>query len=218
MNEAQYAVVTGDVVQSGKLKARGLEAVQSGLKSAASDFNQVFPGALVGELGMTRGDGWQVALRRPDLSLRLGLYLRSSLKAKFSVDTRMCIGLGPVDRLVEAAIVESTGPAFERSGRGLDELPKHLRMDLQTDSVSSDLQMVVRLMDCVVQRWSAKESLAVAGALLGKTQEEIAASSPPTAKTGKVPTRQAVADALRRCGWDTLVSCLEFTEKSICKL
>lgn len=218
MSEPNYAVLTGDVVQSGQLKKSNLSDVQSALKSATMAYEQVFPETVVGSLGITRGDGWQVALKRPDQSLRLALYLRSSLKAKFSVDTRVSIGIGTVDSLVISAIVESTGPAFELSGRGLDDLPKHLRMDLRTDPAHEEGQMLVRLMDCVVQRWSATESRAVAGTLVGKTQEEIAAASPASSKSGKSPTRQAVAAALKRAAWDSFSESLAFTEKLICKL
>lgn len=53
---------------------------------------------------------------------------------------------------VESNIVESTGPAFELSGRGLDRLPGEVCMELQTDPLDKGLQRMVRLMDCVVQR------------------------------------------------------------------
>jgi len=59
------------------------------------------------------------------------------------VDSRVSIGIGSIGRLVENAIVESTGPAFELSGRGLDTLPKHLRMNLSTDPAHEELPLLV---------------------------------------------------------------------------
>ena len=184
MKSDVYAVLTGDIVRSGKLKSEDLAAIQGRLKSIVPDLQVLSENAVIGRLGITRGDGWQLALSRPDRALRSALYVRASLKAEFSIDTRVCIGVGGVERLVKDNIVESTGPAFELSGRGLDRLPGELFMELQSDPLDKGLQRMVRLMDCVVQRWSSTESRAVAGYLLGKTQEEIAAESPPNSQTG----------------------------------
>lgn len=218
MKSDVYAVLTGDIVRSGKLKSEDLAAIQDRLKSIVPNLQVLSENAVIGRLGITRGDGWQLALSRPDRALRSALYVRASLKAEFSIDTRVCIGVGGVERLVKDAIVESTGPAFELSGRGLDELPKMVRMDLEMEESSASLRQLVRLMDAVVQRWSGPEALAVAGTLMGRTQEEIAAGSPPNPKTGKAVTRQAISDALIRAHWEVVSQCTDFVEKALCKL
>ncbi|MDF3128233.1 hypothetical protein P0Y35_03390 [Kiritimatiellaeota bacterium B1221] len=218
MKQQNYAVLTGDIVQSGKLEKGKLAEIQAFLKSAHSQLQELSENAVVGSLGITRGDGWQLALSRPDRALRSALFLRASLKAEFSVDTRVCIGVGRVERLVVSNIVESTGTAFELSGRGLDCLPEELYMELQTDPLDKGLQRMVRLMDCVVQGWSSTDSRAVAGYLLGKTQEEIAAEGPLNPKTGKPVSRQSISKALFRAHWDTVTECVTYVENTICKL
>jgi hypothetical protein len=218
MNLNSVAVLTGDIVRSGKLKKGEILKVQSHLKSSLPDLQALSKSSVIGHVGITRGDGWQLALSRPDKALRSALYLRASLKAEFSVDTRVCIGVGRVDHLVKENIVESTGTAFELSGRALDRLPHELFMELQTDPLDKGLQRMVRLMDCVVQRWSSTEAWAVAGSLLGKTQEEIAADRPPNPKTGNPVSRQSISKALIRSHWDTVSECIIYVENSLCNL
>lgn len=53
---------------------------------------------------------------------------------------------------------------------------------------------------------------------MGKTQEEIAADSPPNLKTGKPIKRQTLSDALIRAHWDTVSECVSYVERIICKL
>ena len=218
MKNNHYAVLTGDIVGSGKLEKGILARVQSYLKSTESQLNYLSDNAVIGKLGITRGDGWQLALSRPDRALRSALYVRASLKAEFSIDTRVCVGVGGVERLVKDNIVESTGPAFALSGRGLDCLPEEVHMELQTDPLDKGLQRMVRLMDCVVQGWSSTDSRAVAGYLLGKTQEEIAAEGPLNPNTGKPVSRQSISKALFRAHWDTVTECVTYVETALCKL
>jgi hypothetical protein len=215
MSEAIYAVLTGDIVKSRDLSADQSKALQNRLKSAAQEFELVFPGTLVGSLGITRGDGWQVALQQPEYALRLALFFRAVVKSEFKTDTRVSIGTGPVDRLEPNNIIESTGPAFEHSGHGLEDLQKTHRLALCAQSEESRDRIIMNLLDCIVSKWTDKESFAVAGTILGHTQDEIAESSPVSERSGKKPTRQAVAYALTRASWTTVRPCIEFFEKNI---
>jgi hypothetical protein len=215
MSEKIYAVLTGDIVKSRDLSTEQSKALQNRLKSAASEFESVFPGTLVGRLGITRGDGWQVALQKSGYALRLALFLRAVVKSEFKTDTRVSIGTGPVDRLEPNSIVESTGPAFERSGHGLEALDKARRLALRTQPDESRDRIIMSLLDCIVSKWTDKESIAIAGVLLGRTQDEIAESSPVSERSGKKPTRQAIAFALTRASWTTVRPCIEFFENPI---
>ena len=69
MSEKIYAVLTGDIVDSRRLTPDRSRALQLRLKSATADFKAAFPGIFTGKLGITRGDGWQVALQKPELAL-----------------------------------------------------------------------------------------------------------------------------------------------------
>lgn len=211
MSEKTYAVLTGDVVKSRVLSAEQSKALQQRLKSAASEFESVFSGTLVGKLGITRGDGWQVALQKPEYALRLALCLRAVVKSDFKTDTRVSIGTGPVDRLETDNIIESTGPAFERSGHGLEMMKKKQCMSLTGGSSGSGA--VVRLLDCLAGRWSERQAFVAEYSLLQKTQDEIAALSPANPETGKKPTRQAVAKTQDQIHFDVLEETVLQAEK-----
>lgn len=89
---------------------------------------------------------------------------------------------------------------------------------LARDPADKGLKKMVPLMDCVLQRWTATESRAVAGYLSGKTQEEIATESPLNSKTGKPVSRLSVSKALIRAHWDTVTECVTYVENSLCNL
>ncbi len=193
MSDKIYAVLTGDIVESRGLSSEQSKALQQRLKSAAADFESVFPGAVVGTLGITRGDGWQVALQKSGQALQLALFLRAVVKSEFKTDTRVSIGIGTVDRLEPSNIIESTGLAFERSGHGLENMLKKDRLALNDGSGGLAGRIITSLLDCLVGRWSERQAFVAAHSLLDRTQEEIAQLSPVNAKTGNKPSRQAVA-------------------------
>ena len=210
MSEKIYAVLTGDIVKSRRLTAEQSKALQQRMKSAASEFNQTFSGTLAGKLGITRGDGWQVALQKPEHALRLALYLRAIVKSEFDTDTRVSIGIGSVDRLELENIIESTGLAFERSGHGLEMVRRGCRLTIDSDAIDRGEELIIRLLDCIVSRWTSKAAIALAGVLLNQTHDEISENSPISERSGKKPTRQAVGDALGRASWPEVQACIEF--------
>ena len=214
MSEKIYAVLTGDIVKSRSLEPEQSKALQQRLKSATAEFDSIFPGTLVGKLGITRGDGWQVALENSGLALRLALYLRAVVKSEFKTDTRVSIGIGPVDRLELDNIIESTGLAFERSGHGLEALGKRQRLVFSSDLSDRRDEMIFQLLDCIICKWTSKESFALAGALLNLTHDAIAEGSPANERSGKKPTRQAISDALTRSSWLETQACIDFLEKA----
>lgn len=214
MSEKIYAVLTGDIVNSRELSADRSKKLQQRLKSAAAEFESVFPGTVVGALGITRGDGWQVALQKPERALRLALFLRAVVKSEFKTDSRVSIGIGTVDRLERDNIIESTGLAFERSGHGLEDLDKGRRLALRVEPEDPRDHIIMNLLDCLVSKWTDKESIAMAGALLHLTQDAIAENSPVSERSGKQPTRQAIGYALTRASWTTVRPCMDFFEST----
>lgn len=212
MSEKIYAVLTGDIVKSRDLSAEQSKALQNRLKSAAQDFESVFLGSVVGALGITRGDGWQVALQEPEYALRLALFLRAVVKSEFKTDTRVSIGIGPVDRLEPNNIIESTGPAFEHSGHGLEMMKKKQRVAFSGKLPGGSV--IARLLDCLAERWSERQAFVAEHSFLKKTQDEIARLSPINPKTGKQPTRQAVAKTQDQIYFDVLDETFSQIEKA----
>lgn len=69
----------------------------------------------------------------------------------------------------------------------------------------SALKTVLSLIDAVTDGWTANQARAVAGALKGRTQEQIAAAWP-----GKPTSQQNVWRQLRRAHWDSVHMALDF--------
>ncbi len=217
-----YAVLTGDLVKSSRLSAQQSREAMDRLAAAVSDFTAVFPDAVHGEIDTFRHDSWQLLLNRPELCLRAATFLRCSLKslstAGLHYDSRVSIGLGEVEE-ISPRISDSRGAAFVSSGKGLDGMEGGATL-----AFSSPLQWfrgqnalpraVVPLLDALVLEWSPGESRAVAGSLLGFTQERIAHQWPPKAD-GRPISRQAVTKTLKRARWRLAEEALQWVEEEI---
>lgn len=115
---AIHAVITGDLVASTSLPDDRLDRAMAALQTAAGAW---------GDLHFTRfrGDGWQVLIHPPGRALRIALSLTAALAAADTgLATRLAIGFGPVARVGPGDLSAATGPAFHRSGRALDALPR----------------------------------------------------------------------------------------------
>jgi len=172
-----YTVLTGDVVGSSHLSAEQHRQVVEIIKSIP----EIAPDSVVGKVDVYSGDGWQMLLSDLDVSLRVPLYLRASLKREkgLSVDSRVSIVSGDVDMesVNPVRISESTGELFTVSGRALQELKKTARMCFSAPSftaLSATINGAVRLIDILVHQWSREQARAVAETMRGRTQVEIA--------------------------------------------
>jgi len=207
-----YAVLTGDIIDSSQLGPERLEASLTLLRRLAVEFEQTYPGSVVGEPDVFRGDSWQLCLQRPSLALTAAVFIRAGFKAN-ELDSRIGIGIGAVDRLQESQISESNGPAFLHSGRTLDQLGKHrtLALDgagyLDADGYARSpvdaLVTGVGLLDAHIIRWSQREAVAVYGTLRKLSQDEIAALPQARTKQGSAPSQQTIQKALTRIYWST---------------
>lgn len=206
MKHRNYAVLTGDVINSRELPAPDLESLMRALAGLWKDFGTVHEGAVLGELELFRGDGWQVALARPALCMKAAVFLRAASKVQMEgrFDSRIGIWLGPVERLHKDRLLESNGIAFHLAGSALDNLsPKGASWAIHAHDVKAmdTFGVAFPMMDLLIRRWSKQESAAVVGTLLGWTQEAIAQHPMVAKKDGAQPTQQAVADSLHRIGW-----------------
>lgn len=205
-----YAVLTGDIIGSSRLGTSGLSDALTRLRGLAGEFEQVHPSSILGQPDVFRGDSWQLCLERPSLVLTAAVFIRAGLKAS-GYDTRIGIGWGPVDHLNEDRISESGGPAFVLSGLALDRMGKDRVIALFpsdegahsgiSSSASAILDASLALLDALINGWTQRESVAVYGVMRKLSQEEIAALPLALTRQGRVPTRQAIQDALRRVSW-----------------
>lgn len=218
-----YAALTGDLVRSSRLSAADSAGAMAALRRAGDDFAALHPRAVAGRMDTFRHDSWQILLQQPDLAVRAALFFRTALKresdAEDKYDTRVSIGIGPVELVSARRISDSRGPAFTLSGKGLDAMGgRCLVLDAEGEpqaALSCLAATAVPLLDCLVGDWTPAESRAVNGALRGLTQEEIASLWPPLGTTGRPPSRQAVSDALARAHWRTVMEVLGWMERRI---
>lgn len=203
-----FAVLTGDLVDSSKLAPTELKTVMQSLRDAAARFNQTYPDSIIGKLDIYSGDGWQMLMSSPELSLRAALYLRATVKShkKAKLDTRVAIGWGKIDvtSTNPDRISESVGEAFTASGRALSEMERGVRMVLSTqvvkknDQANSIVPASILLLDDIVSRWKPAQARAVALSLLGCTQEQVAHELNISQPTANQAVRGAAYAAIER--------------------
>lgn len=190
-----YAVITGDILQSSKLEAERRQWVMRSLSGALEQWNEDFEM----ESEIIRGDSFQCLLPKPAIALRIALLIRtyirslnptdayeinprknpkashSRLLTHWLVDVRIAIGIGEID-YEGGTLAESDGEAFHLSGRALDEL-KHdrSRMVVASDDAHSDeLATMATLLDAIISRTTALQCEVIYLKLLGYTETKIA--------------------------------------------
>ena len=221
--EKIYAVLTGDLVKSSRLSSEMSSRAMGLIKDGALKFAEIQPGSVIGKVDTFRFDGWQLLLGKPELALHAALFLRSILKMESNslskFDTRVSIGIGPVESIVEEKVSDSRGAAFTVSGKALDSVGNkklEFSTSIDFDHPWKSLEKgIVPLLDCVVSEWTPPESRAVYGALMGWTQEEAAGKWPRLESNDKQITRQAVADSLTRANWHTVETTLKWVNAEI---
>jgi len=222
-NNKLYAVLTGDLVKSSQLSSEKSAGAMARLKNAAMEFAQQYPSTIVGQMDTFRHDSWQVLMEKPAPAVKAAVFLRTALKlesdAETKYDTRICIGIGQAELISTQRVSNSRGPAFTRSGKGLDEMGgERLRLVAGDDApvlLNGLSCTAIPLLDCIIGDWTPTESRAIYGVLNGWTQEEIASNWPVNEKSGKQPTRQAVGDSLMRAHWRTVDAALLWIETKL---
>lgn len=218
VDEKFYAVLTGDVVGSRRLGTDERHRLLAALTDVGERMRAEFPQSIPFTPDIFRGDSWQFVSTDPAHSLRQGLFFRASVKAGMGsarVDTRFCLGIGTIDFIPPEGPSAGAGQAFNLSGAGLDEMERRTYLSLRLPpgfdpALRETLAAVTRLIDRLAQDWTDRQSMAVSGALLAQTQEQIA-----DAVFDEPITQQAVAQHLNRAGWPAIQVGLEAFETTI---
>jgi hypothetical protein len=157
-----FAVLSGDVIKSAKLTTSELDTVRTTVLQSAGQIKQWRRGIVQGSAEFFRGDAWQLLLHRPELCLRAAVCVRARLRAVTNRDTRIAIGIGPVDQIRPRRISTSTGEAFELSGHALDQLTIYQDMTCETPEsagiVRSWLPIVCHLCDAQIRQWTQRQA------------------------------------------------------------
>jgi len=213
--QLQAAVITGDFIDSSKLAPNDWDRLHAIMKESSRLLADSFKEIVPLEVDIFRGDSWQMLVLDPSKALRLSLLYRATIRAKMAdpeLDTRMAIGVGPIDSIPQTRVSEGHGEAYLLSGEALDRLNKSRSANMcfahKDDETARAFDVIVRLIDALATRWTDKQALAISGALRGMKQEEIAEKL-----WERKITQQAVAQHLSRAGWDAVEQGIEYFEK-----
>lgn len=213
-----HAVLTGDVVRSTRLPLAQRTYLATLFNSVGESIRKAFGRDLL-PLGMEtiRGDGFQALISQAESALRLALLVRAAVRGNRSTGfagVRIAIGIGAVE-FVGERVSEGLGPAYELSGRRLDNMKRDERMGVDCALTGFDADtwnIILKLMDALVEPWTPKQATAVHGALQGLTQQTIA-------RNWDMPVKQqTVGNHLKRAGWGALKLVIEHFENSIKRL
>lgn len=183
---ATYAVLTGDIVKSREISPRA--QLIKRLKEALEKLKETHQA----EYSIYRGDSFQMLIPSAPAAALAAVIIRSKLishspRKSSTWDTRISIGLGDITFRGEK-VSESDGPAFLRSGKGMDELNKanrRLIIKAPWERADRSLSLVTRFADDIVSNWSRysaetafyslvyDESQSVLAKRLGKSQSTI---------------------------------------------
>ncbi len=214
------AVLTGDIVGSSDLSRENRELLPQKMLEASEILQGSFS-CVPFQIRIFRGDSWQFIVSAPEKSLRVGLMYRSLIRTSFQerpVDTRIGIGVGSINFLPEENLSSGDGEAFRRSGTALETMVRRRFLDAFFPeywnwATNELLREVLLWVDLQAQNWTPGQAAAISGALLGRTQNEIAKQE----FKGEI-TQQAVAQHLKRAGWSAVQSSLVLYEKIISEL
>jgi hypothetical protein len=212
------AVVTGDIVRSTRLSRERFRLVQDTIVRAGLELARHFPGKIPFPIELFRGDSWQLYLPDPVDALRMAIFVRAFVIAETArVDTRFAIGVGTIDKLPEKSVGDGRGDAFRLSGDLVDRMrASRMSIGMEVPELTNDadaLATMLSVLDVVVSGWTAAQASAVCGALLGRTQEQIAETWLP-----KPITQQSAGQHLARAGWDGVSAVIQYYEKAMRRL
>lgn len=173
-----YSVITGDIIKSSRLPASKMKRLMNILRNSSKEIRTAFPNTIMSNIDTFRGDGWQVLIKKPELSLRVALYYRAYIKSSMRIDkinTRMAISLGTVKSLPNRSGSDGIGEAYTLSGKASDEMGK-TRLLFVSNILpdNQNINLIFGFVDYLSAKWTSRQSSILMLALRGFTQTEIA--------------------------------------------
>lgn len=157
----RIAVLTGDLVRSTRKSKDRIDAAMRSLREAADGMKGWGAAPSSTRFTRFRGDGWQIVLHHPWFALRAAVVLQASQVA-LGMESRISIGIGPVETLGSADLGDASGTAFQLSGKGLDKIGDAWRLAIAGETVVAQDEMIVDLLGERMSRWTAAQAEAAA--------------------------------------------------------
>ncbi len=213
--QSPIAVLTGDIIAFRVTQKHGRDLTAC---TRPLPISELYPQHIPCDIGLYRGDGWQLVISEPSLALRIALLMRCFLKTRIrkrNMDTRIAIAIGEADYLPGESLQTGDGEAFRASGYLLESLPRQTHLGCRwpaADSAALEevLDAMLQLLDTLINQWTVKQALAVYGALQGWRQMDIARAWKPDPIS-----QQAVAQHLDSASWSVVAHALSVFEKHL---
>lgn len=176
-------VITGDIVQSSKIKAENKGRLIDYLYELRGNVTDI----CYFDIEFFRGDSFQLLVKDAEQTLLIALSLRAKLRSapsEIKCDARLSIGVGSIEYRNESVKL-SDGEAFRLSGRGLDEIGKKRRLVISTPwkQVNEELAISTAFADDIVSKWTKDQAEMIFISLsTDTTQKAISATLDKTAQ------------------------------------
>jgi hypothetical protein len=197
-------ILTGDVINSEKFtEDKWLVPLQSFLKTV---------GDSPADWAIYRGDEFQIKIDEPSQAFLRALEIKATMKKIKNLDVRISIGIGKADVMREN-ILESNGPVFLRSGRGLDDLKKSkvtMAINTGNELMDTELNLYLKLaLFGIMDSWTVASAEMVSIILQNDSvpQEDI------SKKTGIA--QSAISQRLKRANLEVLMELNKMFVKKI---
>jgi hypothetical protein len=189
----KVAVISGDIINSGKLPVKQREVLYKKLEAFLKKLGkkgEYFKGET------NQGDWFQCLVDHPQEALRYALIIKTYLKsfheselviakipkgkkveASISIDARISLGIGNVD-FIGARLGSSDGEAFRISGRLLDKIKKTNHSLIggvdKEEKLNGELENLLVMLDLILSKTTSLQCQVIMRKLLGKKETEIA--------------------------------------------
>ncbi len=197
-------ILTGDIINSEKFtEDKWLVPLQSFLKTV---------GDSPADWAIYRGDEFQIKIDEPSQAFLKALEIKATMKKIKNLDVRISIGIGKADVMREN-ILESNGPVFLRSGRGLDDLKKSkvtMAINTGNELMDTELNLYLKLaLFGIMDSWTVASAEMVSIILQNDSvpQEDI------SKKTGIA--QSAISQRLKRANLEVLLELNKMFVKKI---
>jgi hypothetical protein len=203
------AVLTADLIDSSLYEEEVLKEVLDTLVSEFEHITQKY-GQNAVRFSIYRGDSFQGVIKEPEEAFSIAMQIKAAInrihlkKTKKGrayskiADFKIAIGIGTQD-LEREAIAESNGPAFQYSGRTLDEMKNENRktgIKTSFEEINEEFNTSFLLLDTITDKWSTASAEVVYFLLRDLKEREIAA---------KIDISQsAVNQRKKAAGWEAI--------------
>jgi hypothetical protein len=171
-----YAVITGDIINFTKLEPVKRQKLIKDSEQLLKDWITKSADAEI-----YRGDSYQILFEDISLALTRSIQLfcwfklRSDVKNKVFIGTRISIGIGQVAYRGKN-VLSSDGEAFHLSGRNFDQMKTNELLVISTADVEKNktITMLLLFINKIIKEWTLAQAEVILLLGEGKTQQEIA--------------------------------------------